>query len=331
MSEPYFITARALAERGRDEIPAQSVPSKALIYSSPATLSYNSPGANGFGVKRAGLVIPESVMLLVSPGCCGRNSTILSAEGGYSERMFYLRMDETDLVTGRHLEKIPQAVREIIEVPEKRPKVVLICITCVDALLGTDLERVCRKAEEYAGVRVVPSYMTDVILSHDRKIRLRADDSVTDFIGGKPYMIRRSRGYAPIPAFISGAKDGSALAVGGELKNTFCLTKGGLAYLSPYIGDLADLRSVRALEEAVERMLGLEPLYLACEGRLVVFTPEKNAEKLLEVLKRGKYSAGAARIGTVTEEMAGRVVVRTSIGAETLLPPPGGELLPRIC
>jgi len=78
-------------------------------------------------------------------------------------------------------------------------------------------------------------------------------------------------------------------------------------------------------------MLGLEPLYLACEGRLVVFTPEKNAEKLLEVLKRGKYSAGAARIGTVTEEMAGRVVVRTSIGAETLLPPPGGELLPRIC
>ena len=54
-------------------------------------------------------------------------------------------MDETDLVTGRHLEKIPEAVKEIIEVPEKRPKVVLICITCVDALLGTDLVRVCKK------------------------------------------------------------------------------------------------------------------------------------------------------------------------------------------
>jgi hydrogenase maturation protein HypF len=112
------------------------------------------------------------------------------------------------------------------------------------------------------------SPMIDVILSHDRKIRLRADDSVTDFIGGKPYMIRRSRGYAPIPAFISGAKDGSALAVGGELKNTFCLTKGGLAYLSPYIGDLADLRSVRALEEAVERMetlLEIRPGVVACD------------------------------------------------------------------
>jgi nitrogenase molybdenum-cofactor synthesis protein NifE len=73
--------------------------------------------------------------------------------------MFYLLMDETDLVTGRHLKKIPQAVEEILDVPEVRPKVVVICITCVDALLGTDLVRVCKKAEERTGVHVVPSYM----------------------------------------------------------------------------------------------------------------------------------------------------------------------------
>ena len=78
-------------------------------------------------------------------------------------------------------------------------------------------------------------------------------------------------------------------------------------------------------------MLGLEPLYLACEGRLVVFAPMAEAEKLLAVLKQGKYSANAAIIGEVTEEMKGRVCVTTEIGAETLLPPPGGELLPRIC
>ncbi|HUM85302.1 MAG TPA: hydrogenase expression/formation protein HypE [Lachnospiraceae bacterium] len=78
-------------------------------------------------------------------------------------------------------------------------------------------------------------------------------------------------------------------------------------------------------------MLGLEPLYLACEGRLVVFAPKAEAKKLLDVLKNGKYSANAAIIGEVTEEMPGRVAVTTEIGAETLLPPPGGELLPRIC
>lgn len=157
--DAYYVTVWELMKKG--EIPVEMKSGEHLIYSSPATLSYNSPGAQGFGVKRAGLVIPESVMLLIAPACCGRNTTILADEGGYSDRMFFLQMDESDIVTGRHLTDIPEAIREILEVCEKQPKVVVLCITCIDALLGTDLERVCRKAEEYiAGdVKVVPSYM----------------------------------------------------------------------------------------------------------------------------------------------------------------------------
>ncbi|MCD8018815.1 MAG: hydrogenase expression/formation protein HypE [Clostridiales bacterium] len=78
-------------------------------------------------------------------------------------------------------------------------------------------------------------------------------------------------------------------------------------------------------------MLGLEPLYLACEGRLVIFAPKKHAQALVEKLRQGKYSKNAAIIGEVTEELPGRVVMTTEIGAETLLPEPRGELLPRIC
>lgn len=78
-------------------------------------------------------------------------------------------------------------------------------------------------------------------------------------------------------------------------------------------------------------MLGLEPLYLACEGRLVIMAPQDKAQALLDVLHKGPYSKDAAIIGTITDSQPGRVVVRTEIGAETLLPPPGGELLPRIC
>lgn len=78
-------------------------------------------------------------------------------------------------------------------------------------------------------------------------------------------------------------------------------------------------------------MLGLEPLYLACEGRLVLFAPMEEAETILNVLRQGKYSANAAIIGTVTAENPGKVVMTTEIGAQTLLPQPGGELLPRIC
>ncbi len=78
-------------------------------------------------------------------------------------------------------------------------------------------------------------------------------------------------------------------------------------------------------------MLGLEPLYLACEGRLVVFAPKSEADAIVATLRQGKYSQQAAIIGEVTAENAGRVVMKTEIGTETLLPAPGGELLPRIC
>lgn len=155
----YYITAEELAACGREHVPDELQSSKHLIYSSPATLAFNSPGAQGFGVKRAGLAIPGSVMLLVAPGCCGRNTTMLSDLSGYSERFFYLLMDETDIVTGRHLNKISKAVIEVIDFLGKKPTAVMICITCVDALLGTDMERVCRKASETASVPVLPCYM----------------------------------------------------------------------------------------------------------------------------------------------------------------------------
>lgn len=152
-------SAAELAARGMDDLPDELVSNRHLIYSSPATLAFNSPGAEGFGVKRAGLAIPGSVMLLVAPGCCGRNTSIVSELPAYRDRFFYLNMDETDIVTGRHLRKIPQAVAEVVECLENRPSLVMICITCVDALLGTDMERVCRRAEELVGLPVRPCYM----------------------------------------------------------------------------------------------------------------------------------------------------------------------------
>ena len=51
--EPYYITAGKLVKLGRDAVPAEFLPHTHLIYSSPATLAFNSPGAQGFGVKRA--------------------------------------------------------------------------------------------------------------------------------------------------------------------------------------------------------------------------------------------------------------------------------------
>ena len=158
-SQPYAITVQDLVRRGKDRIPEELLSSEHLIYNSPAALAFNSPGAQGFGVKRAGLSIPGSIMLLIGPGCCGRNTTILGEQGGYQDRFYFYILDETDIVTGRHLQKIPQAVAEIVESRREKPSVVMLCMTCVDALLGTDMERVSRKATSVCGVPVVPCYM----------------------------------------------------------------------------------------------------------------------------------------------------------------------------
>ena len=78
-------------------------------------------------------------------------------------------------------------------------------------------------------------------------------------------------------------------------------------------------------------MLGLEPLYLACEGRMVIMAPMEEAEKIVETLKKCPYSKDAAIIGEVTADQPGKVVMTTEIGTQALLPQPGGERLPRIC
>ncbi len=124
---------------------------------------------------------------------------------------------------------------------------------------------ICRDDED--AEKEIASY-TDLILSHNRKIRLRCDDSVMDLYDNEPYMIRRSRGFAPLPVMMSENFKGMVLAVGGELKNTFCVAKDSLFYPSPYVGDMEDVRTVKALKESVIRMetlLESRHMIVACD------------------------------------------------------------------
>ncbi len=159
MNNAFYKTTKEIVDLGYDNLPVEFVSNKHLIYSSPATLAFNSPGAKGYGVKRAGLAVPESVMLLVSPSCCGRNTSLFKSSPEYKNRFFFQLLDDTDIVTGRHLMKINDACKEILDSLDKRPSAIMICITCVDALLGTDMERICRKVAETHSIPCVACYM----------------------------------------------------------------------------------------------------------------------------------------------------------------------------
>jgi len=109
------------------------------------------------------------------------------------------------------------------------------------------------------------SKLADCFFVHNRDILLRCDDSVVRVAGGRARQLRRSRGFVPVPVFLP-EEVPSVLAVGGELKNTICLTKGRHAFLSQHIGDLENAEAYGFFEEAIEhlqRILEIRPVAIA--------------------------------------------------------------------
>ncbi len=107
--------------------------------------------------------------------------------------------------------------------------------------------------------------LADCFLVHDRDILLRCDDSVVRVAEGITRHLRRSRGFVPVPVFLKNEQP-SVLAVGGELKNTICLTKGKDAFLSQHVGDLENVESYNFFQEAIEhleRILEIRPEIIA--------------------------------------------------------------------
>lgn len=117
------------------------------------------------------------------------------------------------------------------------------------------------------------------------------------------------------------------------------LTRGGLTAalneiaVAAGVGIEVDEARVPARDDVRSacEILGLDVMQVACEGRMVAFVPGAEAERALEEMRRHPVSAGAAVVGRVTAGPAGRVTLRSSIGARRILDLPAGEQLPRIC
>ena len=78
-------------------------------------------------------------------------------------------------------------------------------------------------------------------------------------------------------------------------------------------------------------MLGFDPLYVANEGKLVAAVSASDAEAVLEAMRQAPYGEAACRIGEVSEDPSGRVLMRTAIGGTRVVETLSGEMLPRIC
>jgi hydrogenase maturation protein HypF len=112
--------------------------------------------------------------------------------------------------------------------------------------------------------------LVDLFVLHDRPIETRTDDSVVRVVavGGRraPTVIRRSRGYVPASLPLRGGTPAPLLACGAELKNTFCLAKGGRAWVGHHIGDLENYETLRSFSDGIEhfqRLFAVDPQVVA--------------------------------------------------------------------
>jgi hydrogenase expression/formation protein HypE len=129
------------------------------------------------------------------------------------------------------------------------------------------------------------------------------------------------------------------LKAGIEIHCLRDLTRGGLASAVVEIARSAGLQidldekeiPVSGPVRAACEFLGLDPIYVANEGRFIAFVPEKDAARALEIMRRHLLGSGARRIGVVRDGRAGMVTLRTPIGTQTIVDMLSGEQLPRIC
>jgi hydrogenase maturation protein HypF len=104
--------------------------------------------------------------------------------------------------------------------------------------------------------------IADYFLSHNRKIFNRCDDSVAAVVGGEVQIYRRARGYVPLPVDLPVEPPAVILGCGGDLKSTFCMTKGRSGFLSQHLGDINHYGNYRQFLYTIprfERMLDVKP------------------------------------------------------------------------
>lgn len=137
------------------------------------------------------------------------------------------------------------------------------------------------------------------MISNERRIQVRVDDSVARVIDGQPQMIRRSKGYAPVPLYVGTKNEGQILAAGSQLKNSFALTKGPFVYVSQFFGDMDSMENQKIYEENVDRMSELfriKPEMVVCDMHPLYYTTEFADKTGLPVMQVQHHHAHVASV-----------------------------------
>jgi hydrogenase maturation protein HypF len=171
------------------------------------------------------------------------------------------------------------------------------------------------------------SEIADAFLFHNREIHTSCDDSIFRLIAGQPVPLRRARGYAPSPIQLP-FDSPSILACGGELKNTFCLTRGDNAFLSQHVGDLKNAETYQFYLHMIQRFQhlfrvrptllahDLHPQYLSTRFARELSQKAENKMKRVAVQHHHAHVAACMAENEVVEPVIGVVFDGLGYGAD---------------
>jgi nitrogenase molybdenum-iron protein alpha/beta subunit len=129
------------------------------------TLHYSSPAHGDWGIVQIGMLVPESYQLFVCPSACGRHAAIGAMQHGLKDRLSFLYVDQSDIIAG-YDSLIEEAADELLEaLAPRKPKVMLVFVSCLDDLIGTDHEALMsRLSKAHPGVLFRDCHMNPISL-----------------------------------------------------------------------------------------------------------------------------------------------------------------------
>jgi hydrogenase maturation protein HypF len=164
--------------------------------------------------------------------------------------------------------------------------------------------------------------IADFFLIHNRDILLRCDDSVVRVIGNQAQFARRSRGFVPSPVLLK-TSGPSILAVGGELKNTICVSRGSAAFPGQHIGDLENLSAYGFFEESIAHfkdILGVSPKIIAHDLHPMYLSTQwakrQAGARLVGVQHHHAHIAGCMAENQITGSVIGVALDGTGYGTD---------------
>lgn len=182
-------------------------------------------------------------------------------------------------------------------------------------------------AADNAEARERLSHLADAMVLHDRDIIARIDDSVVRLAGEQPILLRRGRGYAPLPIEAPIASPVPLLAVGAHLKNTFTFLHGDHAYISPHIGDLDSIAALthwRAVRDRYASLFRIQPEAVVADlhdgylstGEAETIVRELRLGSLIRVQHHHAHIAAVAAEHGITHRVLGVAFDGTGAGTD---------------